>query len=731
MKKNSIFLLLIVMAIPLMAQQVINSRKVSTGVINIMNRAKLADKPLIGQPRHEKRFLALLTFNDNGQDADMLRSYDCRVVDHIGRIYIVEIPVSRVAELSNDERIERIEAERMPRPAMDVTPGQVDAAPVYQGTDLPHAFTGKGVAAGVFDIAFDFTHPSFLDSDGNTRVKYYYDFLWPNEDGTRGHALEIPDEIVAYGHSQHTNSHTHGTHVLGTMAGSAVNGKFQGMAPESDIYLADFNSYRSDFENPDELTSAVAVLGFKYIFDRAERDGKPCVINLSSCESITLSRQRILEGEALHELVGPGRIIVAAAGNFGKNAAHMHKEATDPVAGVGIINGVGGGGLIDMDIVTPVNQQVRYDFLGMQLMGGGIEGTLIFNTDSIDSLMGDTCHLSVNVSMGTVKMHIYRSDYQDPRGKVYHVVGELPNMGYLLLCGATCLLRSDALAWLYTDVLYCPFVNVSGVPQYSHTNRDYTVCWPAVLDCVVAVGATGYKSTFVNIDGSINTSMESFAPDQNGHITQFSSRGPTFDGTVKPDVVARGMNIKAAYNSFYNNFEGERANLTDKVTYNGKDYYFMAQSGTSMVSPVVAGAVALWLEANPSLTPQDVLDVIAQTSTHPEQGMSYPNNIYGNGQIDVYRGLLYVLEMTDIPELSLYQPAEAHFQVSGTQLIVDRNESSTAIVTVYSTSGDQVLTTSINGEHSVIDLSSLPSGIYAVQLTTGSVSTTGSTLIRL
>ena len=718
-----------------MAQAGINSNKVSRGVIDIYNKARKTNQSLLS-PAQSPRFMALLTFNNPSEDAQgVLEAYGCRVVDHVGRIHIVEIPVSSVDELSLDERIERIEAERMPRPAMDVTPGQVNATEVYKGTDLPQAFTGKGVAAGVFDIGFDFTHPSFLDQDGNTRVKYYYDFLWPNDDGTKGHALETAEEIIAYSHSQHTNSHTHGTHVLGTMAASAVNGKFQGMAPESDIYLADFNSYRGDFENPDDQTSAVAVLGFKYIFDRAARDGKPCVINLSSCESITLSRQRILEGEALQLLTGPGRIIVAAAGNFGTNAAHMHKPASDYNAGVGIINGVGGGQRIDMDIVTPGNQRVRFDFLGMKLLGGGIEGTLVFNTDSVDALMGDTCHLTVNVSMGEVKLHIYRNSFQDPRGNVYHIDGEMPHISYLLLCGATCLLSSDSPAWLYTDLLYCPFVNVSGVPEYCHTNRDYTVCWPAVLDCVVAVGATGYKSTFVNIDGNTNNSMLSFAPDQDGHITQFSSRGPTFDGVIKPDVVAPGMNIKAAYNSFYNDFEGERSHITDRVTYNGKDYYYMAQSGTSMASPVVAGAVALWLEADPTLTPQRVLDVIAHTSSHPEQGMSYPNNTYGHGQVDVYQGLLYILEMASIPELSLYQPQATRFVLEGTQLTVDIDAEGApagdATVTLYTSGGQHVVTTTFRGTHATIDLSSLPQGIYAVQVTTGKASSTGSTLIRL
>ena len=85
---------------------------------------------------------------------------------------------------------------------------------------------------------------------------------------------------------------------MGTMAGSPVQGKYRGMAPESDIYIAGFKSVRTEFENPDEATSALVVLGFKYLFDRAASEGKPCVVNFSSCESLTLTRQRTLEGEA-------------------------------------------------------------------------------------------------------------------------------------------------------------------------------------------------------------------------------------------------------------------------------------------------------------------------------------------------------------------------------------------------------------------------------------------------
>lgn len=736
MKRFLFSVIITLLATSLFSQNVASERKLSRHLARVVKTYshETATNQISGKT--QKTICALMTIS-SGAMADVARQYDIDVIDSISRIYIVNIPISQITTLADDKRVERIEAERMPQPAMDVTPGQINATPIYTGTNLPQAFTGKGVAAGVFDSNFDFTHPAFLDKNGQLRVKYYYDFLWKNDDGTQGHALNTTEEIMEYEHSQHVMETTHGTHVMGIMAGAAVDGQFQGMAPEADIYVADFNSMREDFENPDEQTSAVAVLGFKYIFDRAEADGKPCVINFSSCESITLSRQRILEAEALLALTGPGKIIVAGAGNDGQRMPFMMKTANDKLAGCGIINGLGGGGTIDMDIVTPENQRVRFDFLGMKLSGGGIEGTIMFNTDSIVALNGDTCRLKTNVSLGEIELEIHLSNYEDERGKVIHIDGKMPNLAYLMLCGAICLLSGDSPAWMYGDLFLSPFANVSGVPEYSFAQPGYSIAWPATLDGIISVGATGYKCTFTDIYGNENTDMLSFKPDAWGHITQFSALGPTFDGRIKPTVVAPGMSISAPYNSFYHDFEKEKKNLTGHVRHNGKDYYYMAQSGTSMACPVVAGTIAMWLQANPTLTPQQVEDVIAHTSSQPDASMEYPNNTYGYGQIDAYKGLLYILDTnTNIPTLSTEQPAKVHFTLKDKRLniAIDQTEQKkiqTNEVHIYTTDGRKVITTTSDKQNFTIDLTQLPKGIYAVQINNGNKNTTGSTLIRL
>ena len=70
-------------------------------------------------PLSDQRILTLLTFSHRDQSSALLAGYGCRVVDSIGRIFIVDVPCRKLPALSADQRIERIEAEPMPRPAMD------------------------------------------------------------------------------------------------------------------------------------------------------------------------------------------------------------------------------------------------------------------------------------------------------------------------------------------------------------------------------------------------------------------------------------------------------------------------------------------------------------------------------------------------------------------------------------------------------------------------------------
>ena len=102
-----------------------------------------------------------------------------------------------------------------------------------------------------------------------------------------------------------------------------------------------------------------------------------------------------------------------------------------------------------------------------------------------------------------------------------------------------------------------------------------------------------------------------------GTISVSSSRGPTADGRIKPDVCARGSSTACA------------ASWED-------DAYTFA-SGTSLSTPLVAGAACLIIEAHPEWTPADVREAMRMTASQA----STPDNTYGWGIIDVLAAINY------------------------------------------------------------------------------------------
>lgn len=95
------------------------------------------------------------------------------------------------------------------------------------------------------------------------------------------------------------------------------------------------------------------------------------------------------------------------------------------------------------------------------------------------------------------------------------------------------------------------------------------------------------------------------AVDANGSIASFSSRGPTADGRIKPDICAMGV---ADWVAIYTGGYG-------------------ALSGTSFAAPLIAGGVALLLESHPDWTLADVISALKAASSRATQ----PNNSYGWG----------------------------------------------------------------------------------------------------
>ncbi len=133
-------------------------------------------------------------------------------------------------------------------------------------------------------------------------------------------------------------------------------------------------------------------------------------------------------------------------------------------------------------------------------------------------------------------------------------------------------------------------------PQLKAGDNSHSVHSPSSARRVISVGATAYRRGFYNYLGV----WKDYNKGTDGRRTSFSSVGPTLDGRTKPDVMAPGQNIISAYSSFFiNNPDnvGELGSDVKHFPFNGKTYAWNSNGGTSMSSPIIAGAIALWLQA--------------------------------------------------------------------------------------------------------------------------------------
>ncbi len=151
---------------------------------------------------------------------------------------------------------------------------------------------------------------------------------------------------------------------------------------------------------------------------------------------------------------------------------------------------------------------------------------------------------------------------------------------------------------------------------------------------IVVVCAAGNKGP---MDGSISAVSGSekvitvgchdgsFVTDNPKRCATYSGRGKFADRIRKPDVVAPGTDIRSCNVDYYG----------VKVPYGyeakGKQEAYVAKSGTSMATPIVAGAVALLLQKFPDMTNEDVKRKLTFTATD----LGEPWNLQGWGMINV------------------------------------------------------------------------------------------------
>lgn len=572
---------------------------------------------------------------------------------------------------------------------------------------LETPFLGKGVIVGVIDGGLDFTHPAFRTSDrSELRLKR----VW-NQSATTG----TPPEGFSYGAEYTTEADilaaesdlkywSHGSHVMNIAAGADMEdgNKYYGVAREADLVFSNFL---------DESAGIIDAIG--YIFKYADSVDKPAVINMSLGTQMGPHDGTSLLDVAVDELVGPGRIVVGAMGNDGLVEVHIQKTFTEEdntmLAGLAFKSDT--QGFCPLDIWGEAGKSLKVNVVTVDKATDKV----VYKSRTFDAsktYKGTvTLQLPYDKSSGSFSIATGISPLNGkPNARIDLAIGDFyPDKAIAVIVTGDA--GETVHAW--TSSTYAVFRQQTpsmDIPDLYTSPSEIG----GVAAGIISVGSYNTRQNVQLEDGSLS---ESAFPA--GLISQFSNRGPTVDGRMKPDIVAPGSQIISALNSFGGYSEG----LVATHTWNGKSYYYGSMLGTSMASPHVAGVIATWLGASPTLAPDDIRNIFEKTAIHDEYTGAEPNNVSGYGKIDAYNGLLEVLRTYSSIENvkdDTDQDIVCHI-ADGRLHILSLSQSHLVGIAVYNTAGVCVERQgcSLNlGEEYILDMAGQPRGVYIVRVTT-------------
>lgn len=568
-------------------------------------------------------------------------------------------------------------------PTLDESVKFFDAWKIHEGIDLKYPLTGKGVVVGICDIGLDPLHPTFLDENGHSRIKritHYkeYEGIRFQLEGDEEYKKWVTDTIEEF----------HATHVAGILAGNGAGSPYKGMAPEADIMVS--LSSLSDFG---------LLMGVEDIIDYAKEVNKPAVINLSMGCYTGAHDGTSLFSQYL-DLCADDAIIVLSSGNEGNNTNTLsHKfpdvesvlefrlgnKAWDQKHMYGITdiwNDSENPLTLSICIYDDESHTVAYEYEPLTLTDWEMEtyewdpGNPLFEGLSLNGFL--TVSGGVDPENGRYEVYMMY-DFESSR---LIGTGWAKDMISVKLRGT----EGDEVD-VFADGTYTRLMSISGQPTPdSHLSISDLACGFRV----VSVGMYGNRETapvsIFNSEGKvIDTNLDSTGS-RPWETVIYSSYGTLRDGRALPLTVAPGRELVSGVSHAF-----IEANPEETYYLDPQGSPWISLGGTSMSSPYVAGFIATWLEAFPTLSVEDVLDIIEETNSHDIPEPANPRNL--NGYFNPYMALRKLLDHNGVDKIE---------DPSSVLLPSDQVE-------VYNLSGLKVYEGNLDGSRQ------LPKGLYVVR----------------
>lgn len=628
-------------------------------------------------------------------DADIGRLSDAYGIKfNVGHnnVYTALLPLGSIDAVVSDDDVLFIDAGQKVRFMMDEVRKFTHIDEAHGGVSLSSPYLGKGVILGVVDAGFDFSHPNFRDQNGECRIKAVWDqnnFMSADSEYGYGKEYKTTAEVVAAKRDMELSGDTHGTHVAGIAAGS-FDGPYKGVAPEADIVLVSTNK-----------TEQGIVDGIDYLLKYAESQGRPISINLSIGTVLGFKDGTDNFVVLIDNLMkdSKGKILSIACGNegdrnstlsgiFGSNLGSITSYWVPPSYNTDNLFVQGENGstyLLTITLKDIVGGNTiftkTFDSTERQTVSFEDFGTL---TDS-NGRMGVT--VSENPANGNPYFRI-SMNYAKPENEVWQIT-----------------LASDKGRFLVNSD-YGEFLS-NGESGYSDGTNNYTIAATATGFNTVSVGAYVSKRNYTDLSGTDHDKGWTI-----GDVYPLSGKGPSYDGRIKPDVSAPGAAVVSSFSSYAGAFY---VKPEDKVyeyadADNGKKYTWGVQSGTSMATPVVAGTIALWLEANPELTLADVVNILKQTSVHDDVTGTEPGGVFGYGKLDALAGLKFIEQTSSVDNAETGRLA---YYYDGSRLNISA-DCGIEKISIYTITGIMIKSQNVKSDNVSISLS--PRSAYLVRV---------------
>lgn len=678
---------------------------------------------------------------------DSLSNAGVEVIETIGKFAIVRLPLDRVDRAVGFEQVATVDFGTTARPMLDRARRSANVDAVHNGSAAEgrSPYTGKGVLVGVIDEGLDPLNPAFIDADGNTRVAAYSycageGFIKVNR---------TPEEYAIAQSDKKTA--THGTHVAGIAAGSRISDAtvpiynepdsegmihierigegtlpYYGVAPDADLLLAGGS-----------LETSALLLSAKTMVDEAAAIGKPLVVNMSLGYNLGPHDGSSTFSRAIAEL-GRDAIFVLAAGNEGStriNASFTGTSGNSMMRTLVDLSDANYSNKLENAIIE-FRSDSRLKAISAKIVGYNkttkefaFSFPLTVNTDQD---FGANSYYPLNdTQMQTLKRYFGC----DKIGGVVRLAPENGNyMSMIYLDGLYPLVSNkdvvlgfefyvpDGVTLTAYSFEGCNFTS-GGIAGFVDGNASMSVSDMATGDNVIAVGSYNSRYSWGALDKQFYQYSETDYPLL--EPSSFSSYGTLADGTTLPHVSAPGAWLLAPLSRYYTvgdtrAYHGARIEPDES----GMTTYYSPLQGTSMATPFVTGTIALWLEADPDLTVNDIKEILVKTSVKDDIYARPGNDIkMGAGRIDALAGLKEVLARKYGAGIA---GVSADDSDSGVIITADSSRAEAFIagaasvtVSAFTPQGVWAAEVTSSGSQCSLDLASLLPGLYIIRATDG------------